>query len=325
MSEGLGRVSFMNISTPQVRELVGEENANLVVKARPFLKWAGGKTQLLPDIERYLPFNDGKITKYAEPFVGAGAVLFHVLNNYSLRDVYISDINVDLIDTYVSIRDDVEALIDLLTIYEIEYLELSDEARKHYFLEKRSRFNVLKAEDVYGSKTEKSALMIFLNRTCFNGLYRVNARGFYNVPAGRYKNPTICDASNLRAVSAKLAGVKIACAAYTQSDSFIDDETFVYFDPPYRPLTKTAAFTSYTSCDFGDREQIELARFYERMSDRGARCLLSNSDPKNIDPHDNFFDDLFAKYDVRRVYASRAINSKGSARGKITELLISNF
>lgn len=315
----------MNILTAQLRGLADEQIVHSTVEARPFLKWAGGKTQLLPEIEAYLPFKDERVTKYAEPFVGAGAVLFHVLNNYSPHEVYISDTNSDLIDTYISIRDDVEALIDLLVIYEIEYLELSDEGRKHYYLEKRSRFNVLKVEGGYGSTIEKSALMIFLNRTCFNGLYRVNSKGFFNVPAGRYKNPTICDAPNLRAVSAKLAGVKIVCASYVQSDSFVDDKTFVYFDPPYRPLTKTAGFTSYTSCDFGDKEQIELARFYERMSNRGARCLLSNSDPKNTDPNDNFFDDLFAKYDVRRVYASRVINSKGSARGKIKELLISNF
>lgn len=315
----------MNILVAQNRGLVDEENARSTVEARPFLKWAGGKSQLLTEIESYLPFKNENFTRYAEPFVGAGAVLFHILSNYDLQDVYISDTNADLIDTYIAVRDDVEALIDLLAICEIEYLGLSDEARKHYYLEKRSRFNVLKANNVYGSRVEKSALMIFLNRTCFNGLYRVNSRGFFNVPAGRYKNPTICDAQNLRVVSEKLAGVTIVCASYPQSESFIDEHTFVYFDPPYRPLTRTAAFTSYTPCDFGDREQVELARFYDRMSARGARCLLSNSDPKNVDPQDNFFDDLFVNYNVNRVYAGRAINSKASRRGKIQELLISNF
>ena len=153
----------------------------------------------------------------------------------------------------------------------------------------------------------------------------MNSRGFFNVPAIRDKNPTICDAENLHAVSAKLEKVAIVCAPYLQSESFIDEHTFVYFDPPYRPLTKTAAFTSYTAQEFGDREQKELAQYYKKMSDKGAACLLSNSDPKNVNPDDNFFDDLFAEYNVNRVYASRAINSKGNGRGKITEILVSNF
>ncbi len=291
--------------------------------AKPFLKWAGGKGQLLKEIQRYYPFSDGKITKYAEPFVGGGAVLFDILSRYSLEAVYISDINAELIHTYCMIRDRVDALVALLGGYQAQYIPKSKEERKQDYLEKRERFNHLKTNG--SDSLEKAALMIFLNKTCFNGLYRVNRKGFFNVPMGDYKNPMICDEKNLRAVSEKLQNVQILCGDYRKAADFIDASTFVYFDPPYRPITPTANFTAYTENFFNDAAQMELAEFVHRIDEKGAKIVLSNSDPKNIDARDDFFDDIYADHNIQRIRATRMINCKGEARGKIQELLISNF
>lgn len=293
--------------------------------ARPFLKWAGGKSQLLNEISKYYPFSDRNITKYAEPFIGGGAVLFDILAKYDLESVYISDINAELINTYSVIRDDVELLIPFLETIQDEFLPLEQEVRKMYYLKKRDRFNEIVISKNRSENVEKAALMIFLNKTCFNGLYRVNRKGYFNVPMGTYKNPLICDEDNLRAVSDKLKNVTIVCGDYRESREFIDNKTFVYFDPPYRPITETSSFTSYTESEFNDDEQIGLAEFVDEMDKKGAKILISNSDPKNTDPEDDFFDDIYSKHSINRVEANRMINSKGSARGKVKELLISNF
>lgn len=293
--------------------------------AKPFLKWAGGKGQLLKEIEKYYPFKDGKITKYAEPFVGGGAVLFDILNKYDLEEIYISDINAELINTYCVIRDNASELIDLLAKYQSEYVPSGQEERKSYYMSKRECFNDLKVNGNKSVIIEKAALMIFLNKTCFNGLYRVNKKGMFNVPMGSYKNPLICDETNLRAVSKKLQKVKIVCGDYRKSADFIDENTFVYFDPPYRPITDTASFTAYTENLFNDEEQVELAKFVNEMHKRGAKIVVSNSDPKNINADDNFFDNIYSSHKIKRVEATRMINSNSEARGKIKELLISNF
>lgn len=292
---------------------------------KPFLKWAGGKGQLLKEIEAYYPFETGNITKYAEPFVGGGAVLFDILSKYNLEAVYISDINAELINTYRTIRDDIDALIEMLTAMQNSFLPLNTDARKAYYLSKRERFNNLKISNVESANVEKAALMIFLNKTCFNGLYRVNRKGLFNVPMGAYKNPLICDESNLRAVSEKLQKVTIVCGDYRQSANFIDENTFVYFDPPYRPITDTASFTAYSENQFGDSEQIELAHFADEITRKGAKVVVSNSDPKNTNADDDFFDVIYSTHKIRRVEAVRMINCKSEARGKINELLISNF
>ena len=294
--------------------------------AKPFLKWAGGKGQLIKEIERYYPFaGDNQITKYAEPFVGGGAVLFDVLSKYNLKEIYISDINAELINTYCVIRDNVDDLIDLLLDLQNEFIPLDTENRKAYYIKKRERFNYLKINGDKNSVVEKAGLMIFLNRTCFNGLFRVNKKGLFNVPIGAYKNPTVCDENNLRAVSEKLHKVEIVCGDYRESVSFIDENTFVYFDPPYRPLTETASFTAYTENLFNDKAQIELAEFVNKINQKGARIVVSNSDPKNANPKDDFFDELYSEYNIKRVNANRMINSNSEGRGKIKELLISNF
>ncbi|MFA7371586.1 MAG: DNA adenine methylase [Sphaerochaetaceae bacterium] len=290
---------------------------------KPFVKWAGGKGQLLSALRAVYPPRIGEdITKYAEPFVGGGAVLFDILSSYELEAVFISDINAELINAYLSIRDNGESLIELLEKYEKEFLPLDKENRKVYYYSKRDRYNQLMSSEL---DLESAALFIFLNKTCFNGLYRVNSKGLFNVPMGAYKNPTICDSTNLRNISNALKGMAIVCADYRESKDFIDAKTFVYFDPPYRPLNSTSTFTSYTEQGFDDQAQKELAEYLSELNLKGAKVALSNSDPKNVNPEDNFFDELYADYKIKRIEASRMINSKVSGRGKISELLITNF
>ena len=293
-------------------------------KAKPFLKWAGGKGQLLNEIAQYYPFAQNNITKYAEPFVGGGAVLFDIVNKYHLDEIYISDINTELINTYCVIRDNVDELIDTLHIIEKKFLYLSQDSRKNFFLQKRKLFNEIKIGDNFQS-IEKSALMIFLNKTCFNGLFRVNKKGLFNVPFGDYKSPVICDEENLRIVSQKLQNITIKCQDYKTCLEFIDSNTFVYLDPPYRPLNSTSSFTAYTDILFDDAEQQNLAKLVNTLHQKGAKILLSNSDPKNINAKDNFFDKMYSAYSIKRVEAARMINSNRNLRGKIKELLISNF
>lgn len=249
---------------------------------RPFLKWAGGKGQLLKEIEQYYPFKSCKITKYAEPFVGGGAVLFDILSKYDLEEIYISDINYELINTYHIIRDNIDILIETLFTLQNEFLPLNTESRKSYYLNKRELFNDLKVNGNENINIEKAALMIFLNKTCFNGLYRVNRKGLFNVPMGSYKKPIICDEKNLRAVSEKLQKVTIVCGDYRESADFIDENTFVYFDPPYRPLTETSSFTAYTENLFNDEQQIELSRFVDNMHRKGAKIAVRKGDTYDL-------------------------------------------
>ena len=293
-------------------------------EVKPFLKWAGGKGQLLKEIEHYYPFNS-TITKYAEPFVGGGAVLFDVLSKYKIKEIYISDINAELINTYHIIKHRIDDLITLLEKYQEEYTNLDTEERKRYYISMREKFNDIKVNGDETKNIKKAALMIFLNKTCFNGLYRVNKKGLFNVPMGSYKNPLICDERNLRAVAEKLQKVEVVCGDYKESANFIDKHTFVYFDPPYRPLTETSSFTAYTESLFTDEEQIELAEFVNEMNKKGAKIVVSNSDPKNADEDDEFFDNIYSNHRIKRVEATRMINSNIHGRGKIRELLISNF
>ncbi|MDR0704927.1 MAG: DNA adenine methylase [Planctomycetaceae bacterium] len=294
---------------------------------KPFVKWAGGKGQLLREIQKVYPNGLGTIyTKYAEPFVGGGAVLFDILNRYELEDIYISDINRELITTYAIIRDKTDQLIDLLTTLQEEYIPLDTENRKEYYYHQRERFNSLKRKNWQNNLIEGAALFIFLNKTCFNGLYRVNQKGFFNVPMGSYKKPTICDTENLRRLAKKMQKVTtIVCADYRKSQDFIDSKTFVYFDPPYRPLSETASFTSYTEQSFDDTAQKELASFVDLVTQKGAMVVVSNSDPKNYNIDDDFFDALYFGHNINRIVATRMINCNSKARGEINELLITNF
>ena len=290
--------------------------------AKPFVKWVGGKTQLLDDIKKTLPHNLSQIkdVTYIEPFVGGGAVLFWILQEYpNITRAIINDINEELICTYRVIKSDVENLILELTRIQTEYLALDEIARKDYFLSLRERYNEKNNSDI-----ETAALFIFLNRTCFNGLYRVNSKGKFNVPLGRYTNPKICDEETLRADSAILQRVEILCGDFSQTGKYADDNVLYYFDPPYRPLTDTSAFTSYAKEGFDDTEQMRLRDFCEQISKHKSLFVASNSDPQNVDNKDNFFDHLYKRFSIKRVSAARMINSKGNGRGAISEIMISN-
>ena len=226
--------------------------------AHPFVKWAGGKTQLLPEIRKHYPH---RIKKYCEPFVGGGAVLFDVLQKCRPEEVLINDVNEELINTYLQIKSDCNLLIEQLSELQQDYKSQSLEKNKILFYEKRLRYNELKINRNDAENLEKAALFIFLNKTCFNGLYRVNKRGEFNVPFNNAKNPLICDEENLRACSELLQNVQMKTGDYSDCKDFIDSETFVYLDPPYRPLTQTSAFTSYSENNFSDKEQLELGKF----------------------------------------------------------------
>lgn len=295
--------------------------------AKPFLKWAGGKTQLIEPINNALPknFTDSNFT-YIEPFVGSGAILFWILNNFpSLKKAVINDVNEDLINVYKIIAAQPKELISILEIFENEFhgledIENSEEKKKEYYYTKRELYNTRSTE-----KSTQAALFIFLNRTCFNGLYRVNKNNGFNVPAGRYKKPTICNSENIFAVHEALQKVEILCGDYEKTIYLASENTFFYLDPPYKPLTETSNFNSYAKDEFGDEEQIRLYNFCKKLDNLGYNWILSNSDVKGKAKNEDFFDELYSDFLITRVEAKRNINSKSEKRGKINELLISNF
>ena len=289
---------------------------------KPFVKWAGGKSQLLNEIRSKYPAN---IEKYCEPFVGGGAVLFDVLEKFSPKEVLINDINFELINTYNQIKNNVEELIKKLKKYQKEYDDKDEEERLKIYLKNRDKYNKLILKYSVDDLLEKASLFIFLNKTCFNGLYRVNREGLFNVPKGKYSNPLICDEKNLREISKLLQNVKVINGDFELCNKFIDKKTFVYIDPPYRPLNETASFNSYAKHEFDDKEQIRLGKFIDNINKKGAKVVLSNSDPKNVNNKDDFFDDLYKSYNIVRINAKRMINSKGSKRGAVKELLIANY
>lgn len=290
--------------------------------ARPFIKWVGGKTQLLPEIRQKYP---ATITRYCEPFVGGGAVLFDVLQTFHPQEVLINDINPELINLYENIRDNCDQLIQLLNQFQTEYQETPEADRQNLYLGKRATYNHFITEENPEHNLEKAALFIYLNKTCFNGLYRVNQKGFFNVPFNRAKNPLISDAENIRECSQLLQNVQMHVGDYSFCRDFIDENTFVYLDPPYRPLTESSSFTSYNENGFTDLQQIELGNFITEIANRGALVVASNSDPHNANAEDEFFDNLYADFNIERVQASRMINSNARRRGPINELLISNI
>jgi len=285
--------------------------------AKPFLKWAGGKGQLLVEIDKRLPneLRNGQIDTYVEPFVGGGAVFFHIAQKYrDIKQFYLFDINPDLIACYNAIRNNMDKVIEDLNSLQQTYKKKQTNQKKFYY-EKRIEFNA----------NRSSAILIFLNKTCYNGLYRVNRKGEFNVPFGDYKNPTICNEDNLRCVSSVLKNATIICSDFEQSKDYINETTFVYLDPPYRPLSQTAGFTSYSKEDFDEKAQVRLAEFCKEIKKIGAKFLLSNSDPKNENPSDHFFEDNYKNFNIDQVKAIRAINCKASGRGQINELIITNY
>lgn len=303
------------------------------VTARPMLKWAGGKRQLLEQFEGMYPraLKENKIKKYVEPFVGGGAVFFELASRYDFEKIILNDINEELILTYRVVQSSVEELIRKLKELEERFLPLDIEGRKEVYYKIRTRFNEEKKIIDY-NKLNKEAIehaghFIFLNRTCFNGLYRQNRKGEFNVPIGRYKNPTICDEDNLRAANTLLKKAILLCDDYRITEEHIDETTFVYLDPPYRPLNKTSSFTSYSKDDFGEEDQIDLADWFRKLDSKPGKpyLMLSNSNPKNVDPDDHFFEEKYQGFNIDEVSATRAINSRASGRGSISELVIRNY
>lgn len=305
------------------------KNKEKIVK--PFLKWAGGKTQLLQQISANFPYEliNGKITKYIEPFVGGGAVFLSVAENYHIQEFLIYDLNPELVIAYKTIKINVDDLVNILTNLESKYLALNEEARSVYFYEMRTKFNLDKAFINYDQYNEKwlirTAELIFLNKTCFNGLFRVNNKGLFNVPFGKYKKPNICDGNNLINLSKILQKTQIKLGDFKDCEKEVNEQSFVYFDPPYRPLNKTSNFNSYVGTNFNDHEQLRLRNFFSLLDYKGAKLMLSNSDPKNEDINDHFFDEAYNNYQIKRVQASRFINSKSDQRGRISEILITNY
>ena len=253
---------------------------------KPFVKWAGGKGSLISQLTNFYPFEleNGTIKKYVEPFVGGGAVLIDILQKYDVEEAYAFDINKDLINCYNVIKKDVETLIEKLNEKEKEFLNIELENRQEYFYKIRSEYNSYKIEDNLDVK--RASEFIFLNRTCFNGLYRVNKNGEFNVPCGKYKNPTICDAKNLRNLSKLLQNVVFEYGDYKKCIKYIDTNTFVYFDPPYRPLSITSGFTSYTKEDFNDENQKELADFYKELDLKKAAVVVKEKSIEMIKSKD---------------------------------------
>lgn len=295
-----------------------------MAKAKPFIKWVGGKGQLIEQLEALLPadFSERENVTYIEPFVGGGAMLFYMLQTYpNIKSAVINDINPDLTLCYQVVRDNPTELIQSLNAIQSDYYALrTEEERKMYFLQQRERFNSKSLNEI-----DNTTLFFFLNRTCFNGLYRVNKSGKFNVPFGKYTTPTICDSATIYADSKLLQKVDIMTGDFEQTFAKIEGNTFFYFDPPYRPLSNTSSFNDYTKEDFNDNAQIRLKLFCDRLNENGINFMLSNSDCLGKDGTDRFFDDLFIDYSIERVWASRNVNAIASKRGKLTEIVVNNY
>ena len=292
-----------------------KNNSNGYNNIKPFIKWAGGKSQIIDYIDKNLPSEiNNEITTYIEPFIGGGAVLFHILKNYSFDRIIINDINEDLILTYKVIKNNVNDLIEELTNLRDSFLSLDSENREKLYYEIRDQFNFKEVD-----KVKRASQFIFLNKLCYNGLYRVNKNGKFNVPYGKYKNPSIFDKTNLIGISELLSDVDIYCNDFEKMERFADENTFIYLDPPYRPVSPTSSFTSYTKSSFNDNDQIRLSKFFKRCDNRGSKLMLSNS--YSID----FFKKLYDGYIIKKIPAKRMINCKGDKRSSVFELLIMNY
>ena len=294
-------------------------------KAKPFVKWVGGKGQLIDQLEALLPadFDQWENVTYIEPFVGGGAMLFHMLQTHpNIHHAIINDINSDLTTCYDVVKNNPDKLVKSLSELQKEYYQLkTEENRKDFYLTKRDSFNNNDLNPI-----ENTTLFFFLNRTCFNGLYRVNKAGLFNVPFGKYKDPMICDPNTIYADSQILQNVDIMTGDFTQTLEMAIADSFFYFDPPYRPLSSTSSFNDYSKEAFNDLDQVRLKEFCDKVQEAGHCFMLSNSDCSAKNPEDTFFEDLyFPQYNVERVLAVRSINSNPSKRGKLTELLIRNY
>ncbi len=294
------------------------------MKAKPFIKWVGGKGQLIEQLEALLPadFDRWEDVTYIEPFVGGGAMLFHMLQNHkNIKTAVINDINDDLTTCYKVVRDTPTELVASLKEIQHEYYSLkSEDVRKQFYMMIRDEFNTKSLTPI-----RNTTLFFFLNRTCFNGLYRVNKSGLFNVPFGKYETPTICDPTTIYADSDLLQNVEIMTGDYQQTFNRAKGCTLFYFDPPYRPLSNTSSFNDYAKEAFNDLAQERLKLFCDRIEDAGFSFMLSNSDCFNTPIKDRFFEDLYLKYIIERVWASRYINANPAKRGKLQEILVHNY
>lgn len=273
--------------------------------AKPFVKWVGGKQQLLTQFEAFYP-KDFK--RYFEPFVGGGAVFFHFWNKRRLPDqVFLFDNNGELVNVYCTIRDRLQELINLLSTYKTNH-------NKEYYYKIRN----LDRQPVKLGDIERAARTIYLNRTCYNGLYRVNSKGQFNVPIGSYKNPEILFKKVLQSASEALQNVCVEVKDFREVVNLAHPGDFFYFDPPYDPVSNTASFTSYTANSFRDQDQKDLAAVFTRLTDMGCYCMLSNS-------HTPFILELYQKFRIEIVYAKRAVNSDANGRGAIKEVVVLNY
>lgn len=293
--------------------------------AGPILKWAGGKTQLLPIISQNYPaeLTNGTIKTYIEPFFGGGSVFFDVLSKSKVEKAYLVDTNPDLIQLYRTIQSSVESLIKVLGGLESQYLSLDTVSQEEMFYRVREEFNHERMHEAQPDAM-RAAHTVFLNRTCFNGLFRVNSKGKFNVPFGKHKNPTILFDNRLRAVSEAFQCAELVLGDFEIIAPYAGKDTFVYFDPPYRPISQTSHFKAYSKEAFNDEAQTRLANFYRDLTGKGVKAMLSNSDPTNY-IEDPFFDELYQGFNIMRVDAKRMINSKSTGRGSVRELLIKNY
>ncbi|MBR1807925.1 MAG: DNA adenine methylase [Paludibacteraceae bacterium] len=294
------------------------------MKAKPFVKWVGGKTQLIDQLEALLPadFDRWENVTYIEPFVGGGAMLFYMLQTHSnIKSAIINDINPDLTTCYKVVRDNPSELVKSLKELQKEYYALqSEDTRKEFYLIKRDEFNTKALDSI-----RNTTLFFFLNRTCFNGLYRVNKAGLFNVPFGKYETPTICDPTTIYADSELLQNVEILTGDYQQTLLKAKGNTLFYFDPPYRPLSNTSSFNDYAKEAFNDLAQQRLKAFCDQVAAAGHKFMLSNSDCFNTPLKDTFFEDLYLAYTIDRVWASRSVNANPRKRGKLQEILVHNY
>ena len=293
---------------------------------KPFLKWAGGKRQLLNHFAAIYPpaLKAGTITNYYEPFLGSGAVFFDIAQRYHIENAFLFDVNSELILTYQVIQAHVSKLAEILFRHEKKYLALDRQGQSAYFYDQREQFNQKRFDTGFSKDNSKgiarAAQLIFLNRTCYNGLFRVNSKGAFNTPAGEYKNPSICDLKNLTGVSKLLDKAVIKQLDFTKALKNVKPSSFVYLDPPYRPVSKTASFTAYSKSIFHDKEQSQLAGIYRQLDKKGAALMLSNSDSP-----DKFFDSLYSGFGITRVPAKRLINADASKRGHVNEIVVTNY
>lgn len=301
------------------------------IVAKPFIKWAGGKSQLLTQLDDALPTNIKEtktIERYIEPFVGGGAFFFFLKSKYNVKKAYLLDINPDLILCYQVIKSNRNKLIQELRKLSVDFKKLSPSERKEFYYTIRKEFNKTKifvhTSKISSTLIRRAAQVIFLNKTCYNGLFRQNKKGEFNVPYGNYKNPKICDKENLVNVSELLKNTAIINDDFSSIDRYCKDDTLVYFDPPYLPISKTSNFTNYSKDNFTYSDHRRLAKKFNELSNKSLFLLLSNSNPKNYNA-EHSLEKLYKKFTITFAEAKRNINCIGERRGKIPEAIITNY